>query len=131
MLVIRSNQLAELQRARDKDLLPEVRSYLERHHNQKVSKFNETDLNELCLSAINTSRSYGLTDLVSLIWFAAMSVEIGPQFHEHHRIHEGLQDKDIVDFDRIRATLERTTDEDWEGAKQIGLSSTQNNPSTV
>jgi hypothetical protein len=119
MLIIRQSQLDTFQEEKDRQLIPAIIAFLEKNHAESAARHSSEELNELCAKAIEDSRFYGLTDIHSLMWFSAMAVEIGPQFHEQPAINRGLSDTGQPPAKRIEAMFAGTTEKDWEDARKL------------
>jgi hypothetical protein len=112
-MIIRQTQLDTFQTGFDKEIVPQVKVYLENNHAQQANHLTAEELDELCRSALKTSRFYDFTETVSLFWFAAMSLELGTEFHTQEAINKNLQSSDKSEEERFRLLFQNTTEKDW------------------
>jgi hypothetical protein len=128
VLSIRTEQLEAFQPAADAALEARVVEYLREEHAEEIVRmpwgdFSIDELPEEVLLAMvregfRRARRYGLSWEATLTAFVVMMISVAPNFDEHPLIRRVLADEQIEPNARVERLWERTTDENWEAARE-------------
>jgi RimJ/RimL family protein N-acetyltransferase len=121
MLTIRAAQLDALRTVIMPALVARTVRYLRTHHGPATGLLPDHALEAAVARSLARARGHGLTWESSLVCFAALALEIGPDFDEHPRIRAALTDPVLPPDDRFAAMLEVATEADWQDARAIGV----------
>ena len=113
-----AKQKAVLQEGAEKEYVARLSRYLRKDHAEAVKDLADDLLKERIATGIRRARAYGFTWETTIAIFVTFMFTVAPNFDDHPRIRKILQDRQIPANDRIDALLEKTTEQDWEAAKQ-------------
>ncbi|MDQ3684472.1 MAG: hypothetical protein M3430_02560 [Acidobacteriota bacterium] len=118
MLKIRPEQIEVFQPQAEVAFIERLMAHLRQEHASVVGRLPDDVLKDMVESGLTRARQYGLTWESNLTAFVALMFEVAPNFDEHPLIQRILTDENVPPDDRIDVLIERTTEQNWEAAKE-------------
>lgn len=128
MLIIRPKQMEAFQPVADSAFVRRIVAHLRDEHGDTLVQFvtasspvnqivDET-LQEMVRNGITRAREYEMASESSLASFVVLMFVVAPNFDAHPLIKRVLTDESVPADERIGHLWERTSDQNWEAARQ-------------
>ena len=119
MLIIRKEQMKVFQQQAERNFIDSVVKQLRSGHAAAVKDIPEDTLYRRVEYGIEQAREkYELTWQNNLVTFVILMFEIGPNFDRFPVFEKYLTDDSVPPDERIFVLLNKTTEADWENARQ-------------
>jgi hypothetical protein len=117
VITINPKQFAMFEAQADRAFAAKVARYLRRRHAGAVVDISDAVLRQRVDLAIARGRTHGFTTMYGLGAYAALCVELAPDFDTHPAFEAALAMRLPSDKMRIAAIFGNVTDEDWNEAQ--------------
>ncbi len=114
---IRREQMEVFQRRAEENFVRKLELYLRQHHAEATAVYPDELFHQMVTNGIARARRHGLTFENKIGFFVALMFEIAPNFDEHPRLREILEDRSAPTDEQIEMLTEWAIERDWQEAK--------------
>lgn len=128
MLTIRPEQMTAFQTVAEASFVERIADYIAENFGDRfvilptgmktINELPPETLQRMIENGLKRARNYGMTWESSLTSFVVMMFLVAPNFDDHPLLKRPLLDAEIEPDKRIEQLWERTTDANWDAAKQ-------------
>jgi hypothetical protein len=115
---IRREQMDVFERQAEENYVHKLEQYLRQNHAEAVQVYPNEQFHQMVINGIARARRHGLTFENKIAFFVALMFEIAPNFDEHPRIRDVLEEASLPPDERIDRLTEWVIDRDWNEAKE-------------
>ena len=119
MLIIRNEQIRQLDEIAEKEFIYNLTLSVREFHGDSVEDLDDEELRKLVKIGVTRARRHGLTFEDTIGVFVGWMFEFAPNFDEQENIKKMLAEESLDPDDRIELIAEAASEEDWAEAEEM------------